>query len=58
MRALAPVLLLGLAGILGGGAWSLRQQGASGTAIGVVSLLAVVAFAGGVLWLLPEGFFG
>lgn len=58
MRALAPILLLGVAGMLGGGAWSLRQQGASGVAIGVVGVLAVLAFVGGVLWLLPEGFFG
>ncbi|MGH3736864.1 MAG: hypothetical protein ACRDT6_14830 [Micromonosporaceae bacterium] len=58
MSALAPILLLAVAGMLAGGAWSLRKQGAGGVAIGVTALLAVLAFAGGVLWLLPEGFFG
>lgn len=53
--SVGPVLLLGLAGLLTGGAWSLRQQGASRTAVVVTGVLAVLALAGGVLWLLPEG---
>jgi hypothetical protein len=51
MRSAAPILLLGLAGILVGGAWSLRQQGARWPAVTVVALLAVLAGVAGVLWL-------
>jgi hypothetical protein len=51
----APLLLLGLAGLLTGGAWSLRRQGAGPVAVGVVAILAVLALAAGVAWLLPEG---
>ncbi len=54
MRSIWPILLLGLAGILLGGAWSLRKQGSSLVAVGFVGLLALVAAAGGVLWLLPS----
>jgi hypothetical protein len=50
-----PIVLLGVAGILVGGAVSMHRQGASRVAVVVVSLLALVAAAGGVLWLLPEG---
>ena len=58
MSSAAPILVLGLAGLLGGGAWSLRQQGAGRLAVGITAVLAAVAFLGGVAWLLPEGFFG
>lgn len=53
MKSVYPLLLLGLSGLLFGGAWSLRQQGASGVAIGITAALALVALVGGVLWLLP-----
>ncbi|MGH3728631.1 MAG: hypothetical protein ACRDTU_07735 [Micromonosporaceae bacterium] len=55
MSSLAPMLLLGVAGLLVGGVWSLRQQGASRTAIVVTGALAVLALVGGLLWLWPEG---
>ena len=48
-----PVLLLGLAGILIGGVITLVRQGASRLSIGLVAVLAVLALAGGVAWLLP-----
>ncbi len=53
MSSVAPVLLLGLAGILVGGVVSLRQQGASKFSIILVAVFAVVAAAGGILWMLP-----
>ncbi len=55
MKPVYPLLLLGLAGLLTGGAWSMRQQGASGIAVGVTAALAVLALVGGILWLLPDG---
>ena len=51
-RAL-PTLLLILAGVLVGGTWSLNKQGAARPAVVVTGLLAVLATAGGLLWLLP-----
>ncbi|MET8351294.1 MULTISPECIES: hypothetical protein [unclassified Micromonospora] len=53
MRVL-PTLLLILAGVLVGGVWSLYRQGAPQAAVVVTALLAVLATAGGVLWLLPD----
>ena len=53
MRSLLPVVLFALAGVLIGGAWSMRRQGASRGALGLVSVLALLAAAGGVLWLIP-----
>jgi hypothetical protein len=46
-----PILLLGLAGLLVGGVFSMKQQGAGPVPIVVLAVLAVVAAAGGVLWL-------
>ncbi|HEX2419725.1 MAG TPA: hypothetical protein VHJ83_16625 [Micromonosporaceae bacterium] len=57
MSSVAPLLLLALAGLLTGGAWSLRQQGASPVALWTTVVLAVLALAAGVAWLLPEGTF-
>ncbi|WP_176308718.1 hypothetical protein [Micromonospora sp. NBS 11-29] len=48
-----PTLLLLLGGVLVGGAWSLHKQGAARAAVVVTGLLALLATAGGVLWLLP-----
>ncbi|MCO1597855.1 hypothetical protein M8C17_22145 [Micromonospora sp. RHAY321] len=53
MGAALPTLLLILAGVLVGGAWSLYRQGASKGAVVVTAVLAVLATVGGVLWLLP-----
>ncbi|MGW0432636.1 hypothetical protein ACWDV4_08835 [Micromonospora sp. NPDC003197] len=55
MDAVLPILLLALAGILAGGAWSSYRQGASPKAIVVIVLLAVVSATAGVFWMLPEG---
>jgi hypothetical protein len=51
--SLVPILLLGLAGILVGGVISLVRQGASKFSIGLTAALALLALAGGVLWLIP-----
>ncbi len=53
MSSVLPTLLLILAGVLVGGAWSLYRQGASRGAVVITAVLAVLATAGGVLWLLP-----
>jgi hypothetical protein len=51
--SVVPVLLLGLAGILVGGVISLVRQGATKFSIGLVAALALLALAGGIVWLLP-----
>ncbi|MEU5564536.1 MULTISPECIES: hypothetical protein [Micromonospora] len=53
MNAVLPILLLVLAGVLVGGVWSLHRQGAPRRAVLLTAVLAVLATAGGVLWLLP-----
>jgi hypothetical protein len=53
MSSVWPVLLLAVAGILVGGAVSLRRQGARLPVVGFVGALALLAAAGGVLWLIP-----
>ncbi|MGK5520101.1 hypothetical protein ACSNN9_12170 [Micromonospora sp. URMC 107] len=53
MGGVLPSLLLILAGVLVGGAWSLHRQGAPRGAVVVTALLAALATAAGVLWLLP-----
>jgi hypothetical protein len=47
------IVLFVLAGILTGGVISLIRQGATKFSIGVVGVLAVLAAAGAVAWLLP-----
>jgi hypothetical protein len=54
---MVPVLLCAAGGILLGGAWSLRGQGAARGAVVLVAVLGVLALAAGVLWLLPSGTF-
>jgi hypothetical protein len=49
------VVLCAAGGVLLGGAWSLRSQGAGRPAIVMVALLGVLALAAGVLWMLPHG---
>ncbi|MEU4678104.1 hypothetical protein [Micromonospora sp. NPDC023737] len=53
MNAVLPILMLVLAGVLVGGVWSLHRQGAPRSAVLLTAVLAVLATAGGVLWLLP-----
>lgn len=55
MSSFLPVLLFGVAGVLVGGAWSLYRQGSGKFAIGVTVVLALLALAGGILWLWPGG---
>ncbi|MFY1637548.1 hypothetical protein ACN27F_30470 [Solwaraspora sp. WMMB335] len=55
MGTFLPVALFALAGALVGGARSLHRQGAGRGAVGLTVVLAVLAVAGGVLWLLPGG---
>jgi hypothetical protein len=51
------VVLCAAGGVLLGGAWSLRSQGAGRPAIVLVALFGVLALAAGVLWMLPNGVF-
>ena len=47
------IVLFAVAGILLGGVISLVKQGATKFSIGLVAVLAALAAAGGVAWLLP-----
>jgi hypothetical protein len=53
VSSVVPIVLLGLGGILVGGVISLARQGATRFSIGLVAALALLALAGGVLWLIP-----
>lgn len=53
MGGVLPVLLLALSGVLVGGSWSMHRQGAGRGSVVFVGLLALLAAAGGILWLLP-----
>jgi hypothetical protein len=55
VRSVLPIALFALAGVLLGGAWSMRQQQASGKVVAVLIGTAVLAGLGGVAWLLPKG---
>jgi hypothetical protein len=46
------VLCFLVAGFLGGGAYSLARQGTSWIAVGILGVLAVIATAAGLLWLI------
>jgi hypothetical protein len=48
------VVLIAAGGVLLGGAWSLRSQGAARGAV-VVAILGLLAVAAGVLYLIPAG---
>jgi hypothetical protein len=48
------IALFIVAGILVGGVISLVQQGATKFSIAVVGVLALLAAAGGVVWLVPS----
>jgi hypothetical protein len=47
------IVLFVVAGILTGGVISLVKQGATKFTIGLVGVLAALAAAGGIAWLLP-----
>jgi hypothetical protein len=47
------VVLFIVAGFLAGGVYTLVKQGATKFTIGLVSVLAALAAAGGVAWLIP-----
>jgi hypothetical protein len=53
VRAIAPVVLLALGGLLLGGAYSLLRQGSAKPLAAVVGGLGLLSAVGGVLWLLP-----
>jgi hypothetical protein len=53
VSSVLPVALMGLAGVLVGGAWSLHRQGAARANVVVLAVLAAAALAGGILWLIP-----
>ena len=48
-----PILLLGVAGMLVGGVVTLVRQGATRFSIAVVAVLAALAAAGGIAWMIP-----
>ena len=54
MKSVLPILLFALGGVLVGGVISLRQQRKGIVPLAIVGTLAVVAVAGGVLWLVGE----
>jgi hypothetical protein len=47
------IVLFIIGGILAGGVISLIRQGATKFSVGVVAVLAALAIAGGVAWLVP-----
>ncbi|MFI5838401.1 hypothetical protein ACIA8K_01610 [Catenuloplanes sp. NPDC051500] len=53
MDSAVPLLMLAFAGILAGGAFSLYRQRSTAFSIVITGLLAVLAAAGGIFWLLP-----
>lgn len=53
MDSILPIALFALAGVLVGGIFSMHKQGAGRAAIGIMAVLAAVAFGGGILWLFP-----
>ncbi|MFU8872571.1 hypothetical protein [Micromonospora sp. SL4-19] len=53
MGTVLPMLLLILGAMLVGGTWSLYRQEAPRAAVVITGLLAAMATAGGLLWLLP-----
>jgi hypothetical protein len=53
MSAVLPLVLFGLAGLLAGGAWSVYRQRSGRGLVAVLAVLAGLALAGGIAWLLP-----
>jgi len=50
-----PVVLCAAGGVLLGGAWSLRSQGAAQGIVALVALFGLLALAAGIVWMLPKG---
>ena len=48
------IVLFAVAGLLVGGVIQLVRSGATKFSVGLVAVLAVLATAGGVAWMLPE----
>jgi len=48
-----PIVLFLVAGFLAGGVFQLVKSGATKFTIGVVGVLAALAAAGGIAWLIP-----
>jgi hypothetical protein len=55
VKSALPIVLFGLGGLLLGGVISLRQQGVGKLGQSLLGVLALLAVAGGVLWLIEEG---
>ena len=51
MSSILPVVLFGLGGILVGGAYSMRKQGAGTAPVVILGVFALLALASGVFWL-------
>jgi hypothetical protein len=51
MDMLLPLALFALAGLLLGGAISMRRQGAGWVAVVLMAVLAALALAGGLAWM-------
>jgi hypothetical protein len=51
VSSLLPILLLGVAGLLVGGAISMRRQGAGVVPVTVLGVLGTVSAVAGVLWM-------
>ena len=47
------IVLFVIAGFLSGGVYTLVKQGATKFSVGVVAVLAALAAAGGIAWLIP-----
>jgi hypothetical protein len=54
MGGVWPLLLLAVAGILTGGAYSVHKQGGGKFVVSLLGALAVVSGLGGFFWLMPE----
>jgi hypothetical protein len=54
MGGVWPILLLAVAGILTGGAYSVHKQGGSKVAVSLLGGVALVSGLGGFFWFLPE----
>ena len=54
MEDVLPILLMGVAGLMFGGVYSMAKAKRIVPAV-VIGVLALVALAGAVLWWLPQG---
>lgn len=54
METVLPILLMGAAGLLAGGTYSMAKQRRTTAAV-ICGLLALVSLAASILWLWPQG---